>query len=172
MSEATVIAAVVAVMAALPPTIAALAAFMQSRAAVEQAKIATAVGASTAQKTDGLIGQVQQVHTLTNSNLSAVKAELAIATQQITSLLAIVQELKTERDKVAMATAYSTPVPSKDTTQEKLDRDTMTMEAKEAIENLKKIDKNTKAIEENTAATDKTVERTAQAVQTIKDNQS
>lgn len=62
-------------------------------------------------KTEGLSHQVQEVHTLTNSNLSALKAELATALAQITSLHDVVQDLRGERQKAAVAVALATPVP-------------------------------------------------------------
>lgn len=64
------------------------------------------------EKTDGISHQVQEVHTLTNSNLSAVKAELATATAQIQALRDLVQDLRNEREKGAIAVALSTPLPA------------------------------------------------------------
>lgn len=60
-------------------------------------------------KTDGLASQVKEVHTLTNSNLSAVKAELALATAQIASLHEVVMDLKAEREKMAIAAQLRYP---------------------------------------------------------------
>lgn len=56
-----------------------------------------AVGDATLVETRNLIGKVEQVHTLTNSNLSAVKAELATATAQIVTLREMIQEMKVTR---------------------------------------------------------------------------
>ena len=60
-----------------------------------------------AAKTDGLIHQVQEVHTLTNSNLSAVKAELAVANALNMELRTLIVDLKGERGKLAALTAAS-----------------------------------------------------------------
>lgn len=60
-------------------------------------------------ETTALQGQVQQVHTLTNSNLSEVKADLRQSVAEISALKAVVLDLKTERDKIATAAAYNTP---------------------------------------------------------------
>lgn len=61
-------------------------------------------------KTDGLVHQVAEVHTLTNSNLSAVKADLASAAAQIQALRDVVYDLKSERSKAALTTALHTTV--------------------------------------------------------------
>jgi hypothetical protein len=50
-------------------------------------------------KTDQVAAAVQEVHTLTNSNLSAVKAELATAVAQISILREMVGDLKAERER-------------------------------------------------------------------------
>jgi Rad3-related DNA helicase len=63
-----------------------------------------------AHKAESISHQVQEVHTLTNSNLSAVKAELATATAQIVALRELVQDLKAEREKASMATALATTI--------------------------------------------------------------
>ena len=64
------------------------------------------------EKTPGLINQVAEVHTVVNSNLAALKAELNAATAQITSLIGTIRDLKSERDKLAeratMSAALST----------------------------------------------------------------
>jgi len=64
----------------------------------------------TLSETKGLVSQVKEVHTLTNSNLSAVKAELAIAAAQIQALRDVIQDLKFERSKAALTTALHTTV--------------------------------------------------------------
>lgn len=61
------------------------------------------------QKTDSVTAKVDQVHTLTNSNLSAVKAELSNATIKIESLMQVVDDLKTQRQAGQLATAFTTP---------------------------------------------------------------
>ena len=66
-------------------------------------------------KTDGLVAQVREVHTLTNSNLSAVKAELAISNALNAELRTLIVDLKGERGKLAALTAAKlsadTPLP-------------------------------------------------------------
>lgn len=52
-----------------------------------------------------LSGQIAEVHTITNSNLSAVKAELKQATMQIEEMKTFVRNLTGERDKLAAITA-------------------------------------------------------------------
>ena len=61
--------------------------------------------AAVEQKTDGLINQVHEVHTLTNSGLAAVKAELATANALNAELRGAVADLKAEREKTALAVA-------------------------------------------------------------------
>jgi septal ring factor EnvC (AmiA/AmiB activator) len=63
MSESTIAALIIAAIASIPPTIAALSA----RKIVKQNDV----------KTDSLIAQTEVIHQLTNSNLSSVKEELA-----------------------------------------------------------------------------------------------
>lgn len=61
-------------------------------------------------ETGVLQGQVQQVHTLTNSNLSEVKADLKRSAAEIVSLKEAILDLKSERDKTAIAAAFNTPI--------------------------------------------------------------
>lgn len=101
--------------------------------------------------------QVQEVHTLTNSNLSAVKAELKQAVTQLDEMKTFVRDLKNERDKLAILTASnkigpvaSHHIPSANDVREVL----------ESIDkNTDNIDKNTKvlqtSIDKNTAETSK-----------------
>lgn len=58
-------------------------------------------------KTDGLVAQVKEVHTLTNSNLTAVKSELATVVSQNKALHELVAELRSERDKSAIVSAFA-----------------------------------------------------------------
>lgn len=51
--------------------------------------------------------QIHEVHTLTNSNLSLVKAELDKALMQIEEMKTFVRDLKGERDKLAITTAHA-----------------------------------------------------------------
>lgn len=57
-----------------------------------------------------LAGAVKEVHTLTNSNLSQVKAELSKVVSQNAALHELVAELRSERDKAAI-TAAALAVP-------------------------------------------------------------
>ena len=75
MSDAVLIALIVAV----PPTIAAVAAWRQGKA--------------NGQKADALTVKAEEIHVLTNSNLSTVKADLAKANTRIESLEALVTKL-------------------------------------------------------------------------------
>lgn len=105
---------VAALIAGVPPTIAALAAYKQSLAALAAANKNTEVAETVLRKTDvqavkteNLIGKVDEVHTITNSNLAAVKAELAQASQRIEALVAMVADLKAERGKSQMREAFA-----------------------------------------------------------------
>lgn len=60
-------------------------------------------------ETTALQGQVKEVHTLTNSNLSEVKADLKQAVSEIASMRETISDLKGEREKTAMATAFTSP---------------------------------------------------------------
>lgn len=60
-------------------------------------------------ETTALQGQVREVHTLTNSNLSQVRSELQQGAAEIASLREVINDLKLERDKTALATAFNTP---------------------------------------------------------------
>lgn len=83
--------------------------------------------------------QVAEVHTITNSNLSAVKAELKQATMQIEEMKTFVRDLKGERDKLAVLTAHTTKALPETTTKES--------EVLEEIEeNTKNTDMNTRKI--------------------------
>lgn len=94
-------------------------------------------------ETKGLVSQVKEVHTLTNSNLSAVKAELATAAAQIQALRDVIQDLKSERSKAALAAALHTTVnvPAEQSASATLD----------------KIEINTDETAKNTAHTDAAV---------------
>jgi len=64
-------------------------------------------------KSEAISHQVQEVHTLTNSNLSAVKAELNQAVAQLAEMKILVNDLKSERDKLAITAAVNTDVSKK-----------------------------------------------------------
>jgi len=78
-SDAVIIAVVIAVSGAVAPTVAALAAWRQSKI--------------NGNKADVLAGKTAEIHDLTNSNLSAVKAELAAAKEEIHALQAVIARL-------------------------------------------------------------------------------
>lgn len=125
-----ILTVVAALITGIPPTLAALAAYKQSMAALkttEQTQLIARKIAEDAQlmasklqqeaheqalKTGTLIGKVDEVHTLTNSNLAQVRAELATAAARIESLIGVVSELKSERGKAQMREALYTPAPS------------------------------------------------------------
>ena len=86
-------------------------------------------------KSEAISHQVQEVHTLTNSNLSAVKAELAQAVSQITEMRVLVADLKSERDKLATIAALNTELFHPPINQRKV---------------LESIEKNTENIDTNT----------------------
>jgi hypothetical protein len=65
------------------------------------------------EETRVLRGQVQEVHTMTNSNLSAVTAKLEQATAEIASLRETIQDLKSERAAKNVSTALDTPAPDR-----------------------------------------------------------
>jgi hypothetical protein len=75
MSDTVLIALIVAA----APTIAALGAWRESQ--------------KTTAKTEVVIAKADEIHTLTNSNLAAVKADLALANARILSLEALVSKL-------------------------------------------------------------------------------
>lgn len=98
-------------------------------------------------KTDALIGKVDQVHEVSNSNLSALKLELSTANSQIGQLRELVMDLKAEREKAAIAAALAIPPPMRSTPAP------LKLEGpiSDAEESLKNIDDNTEAIKKNTA---------------------
>lgn len=55
------------------------------------------------EKTDELVNQVAQVHTITNSNLAAITSELKKSNELNTQLQLVIDDLKIERDKAAAA---------------------------------------------------------------------
>ena len=74
------------------------------RSGAKTEKIATAIIGT--ENNAGLVAQVEKIHTLTNSTMTEIRAELnqtksalAVADGLATSLKAVVAELKTEREK-------------------------------------------------------------------------
>lgn len=114
------------------------------------------VVAETYAETKAVAGKVEQVHTLTNSNLSAVKAELATAVSKIESLHDVVKDLKAEREKASVAAALATPVPQ-------VVQETSAPQVEMHVETLENIELHTKQTALNTA-------KTQSDMKTMKDN--
>lgn len=74
----------IAVLAAIPPTVMAFAALVQS--------------VRNGRKADTISTKTEQIHVLTNSNLTSVKADLALANEKIQELERLVQTLVERRD--------------------------------------------------------------------------
>jgi len=87
-------------------------------------------------KSNVISHQVAEVHTLTNSNLSGVKAELNKAVMQIEEMKMFIRDLKSERDKLALTTAINTEIAHPDRTNVLASID----------ENTRNIDTNTKKV--------------------------
>jgi len=62
----------------------------------------------------GISNRVEEVHTSTNSNLSAVKAELEKSNAALKEMTVLVADLKSERDKLATITALNTDLNHKE----------------------------------------------------------
>lgn len=77
MSEETIITLVLAFLAAVPPTLVAYAALQQSRLNVKKTEENTALTLETKNKASEIAKKADHVIELTNSNLTAVKTELA-----------------------------------------------------------------------------------------------
>jgi hypothetical protein len=96
MTEATMIALASAVLAALPPTLVALAGLRQGK------KNATALGQNTeitamvSHKADVLTKTTEIIHGLTDGRLSSVMSDLGVANEQIRRLDATVRDLSEE----------------------------------------------------------------------------
>lgn len=86
---------VVALVVALPPTLAAMAGLIQSRL--------------NAAKSDTIIEKANEIHVLTNSNLTAVKAALAEAQEKIESLEQLVTQLAMSKGEPVPPIPPSTP---------------------------------------------------------------
>jgi hypothetical protein len=76
------VAIAVAFLAAIPPTLVGWAALRSSR--------------KNAEKTDTIIGKADQIHSLTNSQLSATVSALAVANEKIAGLEKMVSQLATD----------------------------------------------------------------------------
>lgn len=63
-------------------------------------------------ETGNLQTKVQEVHVLTNQNLSDVRNELKTSNAELASLREVIADLKGEREKTNIRTAYQTPVPA------------------------------------------------------------
>lgn len=90
-------------------------------------------------KVDVQSGKIEQVHTLTNSNLSSVKAELSSAVKEIVSMKEVITDLKAERDKAATIQTVKEPVKP----EEAAASGVATGIAREQLEVQKQIEENT-----------------------------
>lgn len=95
----------IAFLAAIPPTIAALAALMAARKSAKQTQdtnIKTielvAKAEETTQKTDNLVKKTEEIHTLTNGNLGEVRKELDKANKKIMALHKTMSKLIKDRE--------------------------------------------------------------------------
>lgn len=89
MNDAVMVAMIVAAggaVASVPPTIAAVAALRQGRANGVKAQ-------SNSDKSDVIIHKAEEIHTLTNSNLTKVTADLALANKRIEDLEKLVARM-------------------------------------------------------------------------------
>lgn len=104
MTEATITTIVVTMVGAIPPTILSMAAWRSSRSADKSAKAAAATAAlsadstartveATEHKATELIEKSAEIHKLVNSNLTAVKSDLAVANEKIATLQSLVEKL-------------------------------------------------------------------------------
>lgn len=73
-------------------------------------KVAAAVMGKPNTEETGLVGQIDKIHTLTNSGMTEVKNELKIAIELNKELKIIIEDLRSERDKKEMKDAF-TAVP-------------------------------------------------------------
>jgi hypothetical protein len=86
MTEPTILALAIAVIAGIPPTMMAWAALAQGRRNNEKAK-------ENLQKSDVIIEKAVEIHSLTNSRLSQVTADLKVANEKISGLEGLVSEM-------------------------------------------------------------------------------
>jgi hypothetical protein len=82
MSDTTIIA----ILAAIPPTLMALAAFRQG-------KINTVMAEKAEVKADSIIHKADEIHTMTNSNLTKVNADLEMANKRVESLENLIKSM-------------------------------------------------------------------------------
>ena len=96
MTEATMIALASAVLAALPPTLVALAGLRQGKKNAESLGQNTMITAAVNQKTDALTKTTEIIHGLTDGRLSQVMSDLGTANEQIRRLDDVVRDLSDE----------------------------------------------------------------------------
>ena len=96
MTEATVIALASAVLAALPPTLVALAGLRQGKKNATALGQNTEITAAVSQKADALTATTAIIHQLTDGRLSSVMSDLGTANEQIRRLDATVRDLSEE----------------------------------------------------------------------------
>lgn len=106
MSDPTLVTLVTAIVTALPPSILALAAFLQSLRNDRQAIMRTsALETKIEDKSAILVAKTDEIHSLTNGNLARVMMELSVALTRIVQLEDQVKTLNAEA-------AYHPPPPS------------------------------------------------------------
>ena len=91
---------ILAIIAIVPPTIASIAALIQSRKNNALMKANTITTNETSVKTDILVKKTDKIHDLTNSNLAGVKKDLKAALKEIANLNAIMISHLTKEKKL------------------------------------------------------------------------
>lgn len=106
------------IIAAIPSTIAALAAAFVALASLIKSKENGRVADATAQKADKLIEKTTEIHTLANGNLSKMAESLAVAMKEIEGLKALLlqkeegKQVNPEPIKAEIVNSPSNPVPT------------------------------------------------------------
>lgn len=105
--DPTISTILIAAFAALPPTIAAVTGLIASRATLRQSRANASVAENanlkaeasnvkadaSNEKTDALLRKTEEIHTLTNGNLTTITAELRVANEKIAGLQALLSAL-------------------------------------------------------------------------------
>lgn len=144
MTDSTITTIVVAFLAALPPTLTALAALRQSREAAQKSD-------DTNKKTEEMKADVKQIHALTNSTASELAKVLAVSQEKNAGLEKLVATLQ-EREKIDLAKQAmppghtpGLPDPTNGQTIEQVDEQATRIEktGDKIHTRVKKIEKNT-----------------------------
>lgn len=93
MAETTIVAIVSAFLAAVPPTIIAIAVLKQTRRTDRTARRASARTAVVAARTGKILEKAKEIHESTNGNLSIVTEALRVANEKIADLEKMVTAL-------------------------------------------------------------------------------